>query len=176
MEPQSELFTIGHSTHPADRFVALLRRYRVELLCDVRRFPGSRRNPQFNVGVLRESLTAGGIAYELFGDELGGRRKASKVPHGPSAGWRNDAFRGYAEYMETREFADGVERLEALARERRTAIVCAEGDWHRCHRRLIADALTRRAWHVIHIRPDGRTEEHQATLTAPEGFGSSGTP
>jgi uncharacterized protein (DUF488 family) len=164
MAPDNELFTIGHSTHPADRFVQLLRRHGVGVLCDVRRFPGSRRNPQFNVNPLRESLAAADIAYEPFGDELGGRRKASKIPHGPSAMWHNDAFRGYAEYMETPEFAAGLERLEELARERRTAIMCAEGDWHRCHRRLIADALSRRGWRVIHIRPDGRTEAHQAVL------------
>jgi len=164
MAAVNELFTIGHSTHPADRFVALLRRHRVERLCDVRRFPGSRRNPQFNVGALRETLTEAGIAYELLGEELGGRRKASRVPHGPSAAWRNDAFRGYAEYTETAEFAAGLERLEALARRRRTAIMCAEGDWRRCHRRLIADALSQRGWRVSHIRPDGRTEEHQAAL------------
>jgi uncharacterized protein (DUF488 family) len=163
--PNNELFTIGHSTHPIDRFVELLSGHRVEVLCDVRRYPGSRRNPQFNVEPLRHSLAGAGIAYEPFGDELGGRRKASKVPHGPSAVWRNDAFRGYAEYMETPEFAAGLERLEDLARERRTAIMCAESDWHRCHRRLIADALTARGWRVIHIRPDGRTEEHQAVLT-----------
>ena len=165
MASGNEVFTIGHSTHSAERFVELLRRHSVELLGDVRRFPGSRRNPQFNVGPLRNSLAVAGIAYEPFGDELGGRRKASKVPHGPSAVWRNDAFRGYAEYMETPEFTAGLARLEALARERRTAIMCAEGDWHRCHRRLIADALTSRGWRVIHIRPDGRTEEHQAVLT-----------
>jgi uncharacterized protein (DUF488 family) len=164
MAPDNELFTIGHSTHPANRFVQLLRGYNVAVLCDVRRFPGSRRNPQFNVDALRESLGAADIAYELFGDELGGRRKAGKVPHGPSAVWRNDAFRGYAEYMDTPEFAAGLERLEKLARERRTAIMCAEGDWHRCHRRLISDALSERGWRVTHIRPDGRTETHQSTL------------
>jgi uncharacterized protein (DUF488 family) len=164
MATGNQVFTIGHSTHPIERFVELLRAHGVEVLCDVRRFPGSRRNPQFNSGALRESLGSAGIAYEPSGDELGGRRKASKVPHGPSAVWRNDAFRGYAEYMETPEFAAGLERLEELALESRAAIMCAEGDWHRCHRRLISDALTRGDWRVIHIRPDGRTEEHEAVL------------
>jgi uncharacterized protein (DUF488 family) len=160
----NELFTIGHSTHPIERFVELLRRQDVEVLCDVRRFPGSRRNPQFNVGPLRDSLADAGIQYKPFGEELGGRRKAGRVPHGPAAVWRNDAFRGYAEYMETPEFTAGLERLEQLGRERRTAVMCAEGDWHRCHRRLISDALSRRGWRVIHIRPDGRNEEHVAVL------------
>lgn len=160
-----EVFTIGHSTHPIERFVGLLERHGIELLADVRRFPGSRRNPQFNVGPLRESLGAVDIAYVPMGDELGGRRKPSKVTEGPAAGWRNDAFRGYAEYMETPEFAAGLERLENLARERSSAIMCAEALWWRCHRRLIADALTGRGWRVVHIGSDGRTAEHQATLT-----------
>ena len=164
MAADNELFTIGHSTHPADRFVGLLRRHAVELLCDVRRFPGSRRNPQFNAGVVRGSLTAAGIGYQTMGDELGGRRRASRTARGPAAVWRNDAFRAYAEYMEADEFATGLERLEELARRQRTAIMCAEGDWRRCHRRLIADALSDHGWRVVHIRTDGRIEEHQATL------------
>ncbi|TMK71705.1 MAG: DUF488 domain-containing protein [Actinobacteria bacterium] len=162
MATDNGLFTIGHSTHPADRFVDLLRRHNVEVLADVRRFPGSRRNPQFNVRPLRESLQAAGIAYEAFGDELGGRRRPTRPAEGSP--WRVEAFRGYAEYMETPEFAAGLERLEELGRERRTAIMCAEWDWRRCHRRLISDALSRRGWRVIHIRPDGRTEEHEAVL------------
>jgi uncharacterized protein (DUF488 family) len=162
MATDNELFTIGHSTHPADRFVDLLGRHNVAVLADVRRFPGSRRNPQFNVGPLRESLAAADIAYEPFGDELGGRRRPTRPAE--QSPWRVKAFRGYAEYMETPEFAAGLERLEQLARERRTAIMCAEGDWRRCHRRLIADGLAARGWRLIHIRPDGRTEEHEAVL------------
>jgi uncharacterized protein (DUF488 family) len=164
MAAGDQLFTIGHSTHAADRFVALLSRHSVEVLCDVRRFPGSRRHPQFNAGALRDSLAAAGVDYEPFGEELGGRRRASRTRRGPAAVWRNDAFRGYAEYMETDEFATGLERLEELARSQPTAIMCAEGDWRRCHRRLIADALSGRGWRIVHIRPDGRTEEHQAAL------------
>ena len=164
MDAEAEVATIGHSTHPTGRFIELLARNAIEVLCDVRRFPASRRNPQFNAGALRASLAGVGIASEPFGVELGGRRRPSKVVHGPAAAWRNAAFRGYAEYMETPEFGAGLDRLEDLARERRAAIVCAEGDWRRCHRRLIADALTARGWRVVHIRPDGRTEEHQASL------------
>ena len=111
---------------------------------------------------LRESLAAAGIAYEPFGDELGGRRKP-RPGSGPSP-WRTASFRGYAEYMETPEFAAGLERLELLAGERRATIMCAEGDWRRCHRRLISDALAARGWRVIHIRPDGVLEEHEQTL------------
>lgn len=162
MAADNELFTIGHSTHPAERFVGLLRDHNVEVLGDVRRFPGSQRNPQFNAGALRESLAATGIAYEPLGEELGGRRRPTRPAE--QSPWRVEGFRGYAEYMETPEFAAGLERLEEMARQRRVAIMCAEGDWRRCHRRLVADALSGRGWRVVHIRPDGRTEGHQAAL------------
>jgi uncharacterized protein (DUF488 family) len=162
MAEAPEIFTIGHSTHPADRFVALARAHRVDVVCDVRRFPASRRHPQFNAGALRESLAAAGVAYQPFGEELGGRRgpRAGAAPAGRS----EDAFRAYAEHMRSTEFAAGLRRLEALGRGRRAAIMCAEGDWRRCHRRLISDALVSRGWRVIHIRPDGGGEEHQSTL------------
>jgi uncharacterized protein (DUF488 family) len=162
MDAPPEIYTVGHSTQSSERFVDLLSVHAVEVLCDVRRYPGSRRNPQFNSGALAEALGAAGIAYEPFGDELGGRRRP-KAGGGPSA-WRNPAFRGYAEYMETPGFARGLERLEGLAGERRAAIMCAEGDWRRCHRRMISDALAARGWRVIHIRPDGVLEEHEETL------------
>jgi uncharacterized protein (DUF488 family) len=156
------MFTIGHSTHPAARFVALLRGHRIELACDVRRYPGSRRHPQFNAGSLTKTLDGAGIAYAGLGDELGGGRRAP--PDSPSRGSRAASFRAYADHMQTPEFAAGLARLEELARERRTAIVCAEGDWRRCHRRLISDALAAQGWRVVHIRPDGGVEEHQPTV------------
>jgi uncharacterized protein (DUF488 family) len=160
-----EIYTVGHSTHPAERFVDLVRRHGVEVVCDVRRYPGSRRNPQFNTEALRESLAAAGVSYEPFGDELGGRRKP-RASDGPGP-WRNASFRGYAEYMETPEFAAGLERLERLASRRRAAIMCAEAQWRRCHRRLLSDALSARGWRVIHIRADGVLEEHEQTLALP---------
>ena len=164
MSPAGELLTIGHSTHPAELFTDLVRGQRVELVCDVRRFPASRRNPQFNARALASALDAAGVAYEPLGEELGGRRE----PSGPaprSGGERSDAFRAYAEYMETPEFDAGLARLEELARERRTAIMCAEGDWRHCHRRLIADALASRGWRILHIGRDGTLEEHQPALS-----------
>jgi uncharacterized protein (DUF488 family) len=136
----------------------------VELVCDVRRFPASRRNPQFNSGALAGALDAAGVAYEPLGEELGGRREPSRPAPGPG-GERSDAFRAYAEYMETPEFTAGLERLEELARERSTAMLCAESDWRHCHRRLIADALASRGWRIVHIGRDGRLEEHQPALT-----------
>ena len=156
-----EIFTIGHSTHPAERFVGFLRRWRVGLLCDVRRYPGSRRHPQFNVDALVAALERAGIGYEPLGRELGGRRRPRRGS--PNEGWRVAGFRGYADHMGSAEFETGRERLEALARDRRTAIMCAEGNWRRCHRQLIADALTVHDWHVLHITPDGRLEEHALT-------------
>jgi uncharacterized protein (DUF488 family) len=156
-----EIFTIGHSTHPAERFVGLLRRWRVGLLCDVRRYPGSRRHPQFSVHALVAALERAGIGYEPLGRELGGRRRPRVGS--PNAGWRVAGFRGYADHMGSAEFETGRERLEALAPDRRTAIMCAEGDWRRCHRRLISDVLVARGWRVVHIRPDGRLEEHELT-------------
>jgi uncharacterized protein (DUF488 family) len=163
MASAREIFTIGHSTHPAERFVALLRAHDVELVCDVRRFPASRRNPQFDARALAEALAGAEIAYAPFGEELGGRRRP-RARYGASE-WRNPAFRGYAEYVETPEFAAGLERLEDMAREHRAAVMCAEGDWRRCHRRLISDVLSGRGWRIVHIRRDGRLEEHELTLT-----------
>jgi uncharacterized protein (DUF488 family) len=165
----SEILTIGHSTHDGERFLQLLRSHRVEALCDVRRFPGSRRHPQFNSGALERTLAAAAISYEGFGEELGGRRRPRL--HSRNAGWRVAAFRAYADHMETEQFAAGLERLEAIARERRAAIACAEGDWRRCHRRLISDALAVCGWRVVHIGPDGRLERHELPSFAVPGEG-----
>jgi uncharacterized protein (DUF488 family) len=152
------IFTIGHSTHPIERFIRLLSGSGVELVADVRRFPGSRRNPQFGGEALTASLGGAGIAYESLGEELGGRRRARA--DSPNDAWRVAAFRGYADHTATEEFQRGLERLEELAGDRRTAIMCAEGDWRRCHRRLIADALVARGWRVVHVGPDGNRSEH----------------
>ena len=161
MNGEPYVFTVGHSTHAADRFEALLRAHRIELLADVRRYPGSRRHPQFGADSLSAALQGAGIAYQSFGEQLGGRRRSQH--HSVNTGWRVAAFRAYADHMQTPEFAAGIERLEGLAQGRRAAIMCAEGDWRRCHRRLIADALLVRGWGVVHIRPDGGREEHELT-------------
>lgn len=158
-----EILTVGHSTHPIDRFVSLLRAGGAEAVADVRRYPGSRRYPQFNAGPLADALGAAGIEYERFGDELGGRRRAS-ARSAASSGWRNRSFAAYAEYMESDEFRQGLRRLETLGGERRTVLLCAEADWRRCHRRLIAAALVAHGWRVLHLRGDGRREEHPPTL------------
>jgi uncharacterized protein (DUF488 family) len=156
------MYTIGHSTHSVERFVALLRAHGIKRVGDVRRYPGSRRHPQFTAGSLTKTLHRAGIAYAGLEGELGGRRRAR--PDSRSTSWRSASFQAYADHMETPEFVAGLARLEELALERRTAIVCAEGDWRRCHRRLISDALAARGWRVLHIRPDGGVEEHQPTV------------
>jgi uncharacterized protein (DUF488 family) len=156
------LLTVGHSTHPFERFTALLSQRGVEVLADVRRFPGSRRMPQFNAGALTRSLPAAGVEYARLGDELGGMRAEG-------GGGRAAALAAYAEHMRSAEFAAGLERLEAIAGERRTAVMCAEGGWRRCHRSLLADAMVARGWEVLHIAPGGGLEEHVLAGRAPGG-------
>jgi uncharacterized protein (DUF488 family) len=158
---RGEVLTVGHSTHDADAFVALLERHGVEAVADVRRFPSSRRLPHFNAPVLERTLGASGIDYVLLGDELGGRRKPAA--ESANAGWRVEGFRGYADHMSTGEFRSGLEALERLAAEHRAALMCAEGPWWRCHRQLIADALLVRGWSVGHVMPDGRFAQHRLT-------------
>jgi len=167
-----EILTVGHSTHPIERFLTLLGGAGVESIADVRRFPGSRRHPQFGADALEESLREEGIAYESFREELGGRRSKKDVaaaggdPPPDNSAWRNDSFRNYADYLSTAAFGAGLERLEETARKRRSAVMCAEAHPSRCHRRLIADVLLARGWRVLHLLPDGRLQEHSFTPEA----------
>lgn len=157
------LWTIGHSTRTLDEFIDLLRANRIEVLADVRHFPGSRKQPQFNVEPVRAGLHAAAIDYAPFA-ELGGRRKP--LPDSPNIAWRHPAFRGYADYMATPEFHAGVDHLAALARQKRTAIMCAEAVWWRCHRGLIADLFKLHGTHVLHITGTGTPREHPYTSAA----------
>lgn len=142
------LWTVGHSTRSLEEFLGLLAAYDIELVADVRRYPGSRRWPHFAREPLAESLAGHGRSYEWF-PELGGRRR----PRADSANtaWRSAAFRGYADYMETESFAMGLARLADLGGGLRTAIMCAEALWWRCHRALIADGLRWAGIEVYHI-------------------------
>ncbi|MEY2545099.1 MAG: hypothetical protein QOG48_216 [Verrucomicrobiota bacterium] len=159
-----QIWTIGHSTRKIDIFISLLRENGIKLVADVRMFPGSKRYPQFNRETLARSLTDGGIRYEHF-PELGGRRKAK--PDSQNTAWQNEMFRGYADYMETDEFANGVNRLVDLACEiGPTAIMCAEAVWWRCHRALISDYLKARGIDVIHIVDLAKTQPHPFTSAA----------
>lgn len=163
MQPQLSLWTIGHSTLAIEDFLQLLRGFEIEALVDVRSFPGSRRYPQFNKENLRSSLPAAGIEYVHL-PELGGRRKAKS--DSVNMAWRNASFRGYADYMETEGFSNGIERLLGIAAQRRTAIMCAEALWWRCHRSLISDYLKVKGNAVTHILSNGKSEPHPFTSAA----------
>lgn len=157
------IWTVGHSTLPAEQFIALLVPERIALIADVRRFPASRRHPQFNRDALSATLARSGIAYVHL-PELGGRREP--LPGSANTGWREAGFRGYADYMNTEAFAEGMLRLCASAAEGRAAILCAEKDWRGCHRGLISDCLKVRGFAVVHILDVGKTEAHPYTKAA----------
>ena len=152
------ILTIGHSTRPLADFLALLRENGVRLLVDVRRFPSSRRHPHFSGGALSASLEEAGIAYRHEPD-LGGHR--TPRPDSPNAGWRNEAFRGYADHMATPDFQAALERV--TAGESPVVVMCAEADPSQCHRQLLADALVARDVPVSHILGPERIEPHRLT-------------
>lgn len=157
------IWTIGHSTHPFEKFVSLLKSFQIELIADIRSFPGSRRYPQFNKESLAEKLPEVQIEY-IHCKELGGRRKTR--PDSINDGWRLDAFRGYADYMETEDFKIAVKQLEKMALRKRTAFMCAESLWWSCHRSLVSDYLKVNNWKVFHIMGEGKGDEHSYTRPA----------
>ncbi len=157
------LWTIGHSTRPIEDFISLLHAHQIGLLVDVRTVPRSRHNPQFNTDVLAKSLKQIDLAYRHM-PSLGGLRKAKK--DSINMGWRNDSFRGYADYMQTDEFRSALEELMADSRLQPTAIMCAEAVPWRCHRSLIADALVIRGWEVKHIMTETKADPHHVTSFA----------
>ncbi|WP_193074088.1 DUF488 family protein [Pseudomonas sp. FME51] len=163
MEQADTIWTLGHSTRSIEEFIALLQHYRIEAVADVRRFPGSRRLPQFGQEALRASLHEQGIEYLLI-TELGGRRQPAA--DSVNTAWRNTSFRGYADHTATGEFATGLERLQQLAVRRRTSMMCAEVLWWRCHRSLISDVLMASGTRVMHIQDEKHTEEHPYTRPA----------
>jgi uncharacterized protein (DUF488 family) len=158
--PKGAIFTLGHSTLPIERFLALLQTYAVERLVDIRTIPRSRHNPQFNSDALAESLEAIGIDYRHM-QALGGLRHARK--DSPNGGWRNDSFRGYADYMQTETFSKALEALIALGRDKRTAIMCAESVPWRCHRALVADALEVRGAPAVEVLSESNWRMHPLT-------------
>jgi uncharacterized protein (DUF488 family) len=157
------IFTVGHSTRPIEEFIRLLGEHEIELLVDVRTIPKSRYNPQFNTEALRKSLQGAEIEY-VHNPGLGGLRH----PHKDSmnVGWRNDSFRGYADYMQTEEFRGNLEKLIDLASAKRVAIMCAEAVPWRCHRSLISDALLARGIVASHIVGTGEPKPHTLTSFA----------
>jgi uncharacterized protein (DUF488 family) len=161
--PAGVVFTLGHSTLPIDRFIALLRTYGIERLVDIRTIPRSRHNPQFNGAALADTLSAEDIDFVHI-PALGGLRHAHK--DSPNTGWRNGSFRGYADYMQTEAFLRGLETLIQLGRSKRTAIMCAEAVPWRCHRSLVADALGVRGIPVVEILSETSYRMHKLTSFA----------
>jgi len=157
------IWTVGHSTRTISEFIELLKAHEIAVLADVRRFPGSRRHPQFGQDQLASSLEKEQIRYLHFA-ELGGRRATR--PDSPNTTWRNAAFRGYADHMMTAPFPRAAEQLLALARTTRTAMMCAEALWWRCHRALIADYLKAAGHEVLHIVNHEKIENHPFTSAA----------
>ncbi len=161
--PIGTLWTIGHSVRSWQDFIALLAEARIQTLVDVRRFAGSRRNPQFGGAQMGEALAAAGVGYMPL-PQLGGRRPPSK--DSPHTAWRNAGFRGYADYMDTADYRQARERLAQLAVKQRAAVMCAEAMWWQCHRGLIADDFKASGWQVLHVLAPGRVEEHPYTPAA----------
>ncbi len=159
----STIYTVGHSTRSFDELVTVLRSAAVRELVDVRSVPRSRRHPQFEREALSRALPDHAIEYR-HEKALGGFRRP--LPESPNGGWEHPAFRGYADHMRTREFEAALSRLEAGAAERRTCVMCAEAQWWRCHRRLIADALVIRGWSVLHLGLSAEPAPHELSSFA----------
>jgi uncharacterized protein (DUF488 family) len=157
------IWTIGHSTRSIDELIAMLQSFGIRLLVDIRSYPGSRRYPHFNKEAFEISLPKNNIKY-IHLKELGGRRKTN--PDSANIAWRNDAFRGYADYMETDTFKKAIDDLQWLADKERTAYMCSEAVWWRCHRSLVSDYLKSSGWTVMHIMEKEKAEEHPYTSPA----------
>ena len=157
------IWTIGHSTHSGEDFGKILLAHEIKVLVDVRSFPGSRRLPQFNREALSQALRDLGIEYR-HEPRLGGRRRPSADSH--NTAWKNASFRAYADHMESEAFRSGAEDLLEVAASERTAVMCAEALWWRCHRSLIADYLKAEGHTVLHILDQKKTEEHPFTSAA----------
>jgi len=154
------IFTVGHSTRSIDEFVELLRAHGIKGIVDIRSIPRSHHNPQFNADDLKQSLQRQHMRYKHI-KELGGLRRAKK--DSINLGWRNASFRGFADYMATQEFSVGLEALTKIATTRETAIMCAEAVPWRCHRSLVADALTNKGWMVLDIMSRTVAARHRQT-------------
>ena len=157
------LYTIGHSTHSLTFFIDELKSFDIEFVVDVRSLPGSNKFPQFNSEQLAISLSEQGIGYCRI-EALGGRRRVNR--DSPHTVWRNTSFRAYADHMDTPLFMKGVAQLVAIASKHRTAIMCAEAVWWRCHRSMIADYFKSIGWEVIHITGIGQSKLHPYTTAA----------
>lgn len=163
MQTQNQIWTIGHSTRPWEDFIEALKSFDIQLLADIRTFPGSRRFPHFNKDNLNSSLIEAGIDYVHLA-ELGGRRKP--MPDSANTAWRHPSFRGYADYMQTTAFQSALAKLQDMALSKRLAYMCSEAMWWKCHRALVSDALKVKGWRVYHIIDKGKKVEHPYTSPA----------
>ena len=157
------IWTIGHSTRPIAEFLALLAGSLIEVIADVRSFPGSRKYPQYGREALAATLGAHSVGYHWL-PALGGRRRV--LVDSPNTAWRNASFRGYADYMSTEEFEKGLVQLLEVSCKARTAMMCSEAVWWRCHRSMIADALCVRGIEVVHILDAKHSVVHPMTSAA----------
>ena len=160
---QHTIYTIGHSTHSIETFIAMLQAFDIQVVADIRSLPGSRKFPQFNQENLKVSLEDVGIQYVHLTD-LGGRRKAKKDSKNTS--WNNVSFRGYADYMETEQFENAVKKMAHLAEEKTLVYMCSEAVWWRCHRSMLSDYLKAKGWNVLHIMGIDKAQEHRYTAPA----------
>ena len=157
------IWTIGHSTRSLEELVAMLHAFSITALVDIRNYPGSKRYPQFNKESLEISVPANDNRYTHL-KELGGRRRP--VEDSLNTAWRNEAFRGYADYMQTNEFITAIKTLETIAEKERTAYMCSEAVWWNCHRALVSDYLKSKGWTVMHIMDTAKATEHPYTKPA----------
>jgi uncharacterized protein (DUF488 family) len=157
------VWTIGHSTRTLDGFIEMLNSFKIEMVADIRSYPGSRKFPQFNKESLQITLPENGIEY-IHLKKLGGRRKAHSDSKNTT--WRHLAFRAYADYMESDDFKEGRKELEEIALKKRTAYMCSEAVWWRCHRSMVSDYLKVHGWKVMHIMAVGKEQEHPFTAPA----------
>lgn len=157
------IWTIGHSTRSFDELVEMLHSFNIEMVADIRSFPGSRKFPQFNKETLEITFPESEIHYTHI-KKLGGRRKANRDSKNTT--WRHIAFRSYADYMESDDFKEGIIELENIAKKERTAYMCSEAVWWRCHRSMVSDYLKVEGWKVMHIMAINKAEEHPFTSPA----------
>lgn len=163
MNESRTIYTIGHSNRSIEEFLAMLQSFGIGLIADIRSLPGSRKYPHFDKEALQASLPQNNIQYVHLAN-LGGRRRPGKDSR--NTGWRHRAFRGYADYMETEAFSDGVLELEKAGISIPTAYMCSEAVWWRCHRAMVSDYLKVKGWNVLHIMDPGKAKEHPYTSPA----------
>ena len=155
--PLPTVWTVGHSTRSWDDFLGVLAAHGIGAIADVRRFPGSRRYPWFAGEAMAGALPAAGLEYRWL-PQLGGRRRV--LPGSPNGAWRNASFQGYADHLASGEFAEGLALALGMAERTRTALMCAEAVWWRCHRRLVADLLVHRGGEVVHVMDAAHVQPH----------------